>query len=54
MPSRFVLELSDAVTGSDEHIGSSGERNGVIAALARSDWFCEGLPAVDLSHADLT
>ena len=32
VPSRFVLELGDAVTRLDEHIGSSGERNGVIAA----------------------
>ena len=32
MLSRFVLELGDTVTGLDEHIGSSGERNGVIAA----------------------
>jgi hypothetical protein len=40
MPSRFVLELGDEVR-LDKHIGLGGQRNGVIAALGRSDRFCK-------------
>jgi hypothetical protein len=48
VPDRSVLELGCVASRQVEGIGSGGERNRL------SDGFGQGLPAIDLPHADLT
>src|SRR5258705_693983 len=51
MPSCFALELGDEVTRSDKHIGLGSQRNGVIAALGRRDWFQDWQPCERAAQA---
>ena len=48
VPDRAVLELGCVASRPVEGIGLGDERNRL------SDGFGQGLPAIDLSHADLT
>ena len=49
VPSRFVLEFGDAISGISRVLRSSSEINWLIDGLC-----CKRPPAVDLTHVDLT